>query len=194
MSQDIATPSSPDIATKGNLYDALYDFVAMYAIPVMDGNNIFFSNRNRMSLPSGHEEYAVIDVLSSVRHGTATEKLIPGNGSEPDKLVIGSLFEYLVQVDLYSVDETARQRAMTLANVGMRVGPQFFNQYGCSFLYMDNPRDMAFVGDANQYVQRWMLTLRVTMPELTTVELPGFDSVAVERIENVDVHHPPTED
>ncbi|MDR2947122.1 MAG: hypothetical protein LBV79_10300 [Candidatus Adiutrix sp.] len=192
---DIATPINPAIATSGQLQDALYAFVLAYGIPAMDGANIYHANQNRMSLPDGLEEYATIYIMSPVRHGTAVEKLIPGEGEAADRLSITSLFEYLVQIDFFSEDTRARQRAMTVANVGRSsIGPQFFRQYGVSLLYVDDPRDMAFVGDAQQYVQRWMLTLRVTMPEITTVEFPGFEEAEISRLENVDVHHPPTEE
>lgn len=204
MSQaDIATPTNPAIATTGQLQDALYDFVMFYGLPALDGANIYHANQNRLSLPEGLEEYATIYVMSPVRHGTAVERMIPGEDTAPDNLSITALFEYLVQIDFYSVDARARQRAMTVANIGRSsIGPQFFQKYGVSLLYVDDPKDMAFVGDTQQYVQRWMLTLRVTMPEVTTVEFPGFDVVDLGGeqhgrpgfFENVDVHHRPTEE
>ena len=192
MSRDEATPTNPAVATTGTLQDALYDFALVYGLPALDGARVFHANQNRMSLPPAMEEYAVIDVLTAVRRGTAVSYMIPGEGGEPDKYMVGSLFEYLVQIDFYSEDEKARQRAMTVANIGRSsMGPRFFRRYGCSLLYAGDPRDMAFVGDANQYVQRWMVELRVTMPEMTTVDLPGFDTVAISRVEDVDAHHKP---
>lgn len=191
MSQDIAIPSSPSIATRGDLYTCLYDFVQTYALPSLDPQNIYMANQNRFSLPEDLEDYAVIDVITSIRHGTAIEQIIPGEGDAPDKLLIGSLFEHLVQVDFYSQGDFAQQRAITIANVGMRVGPQFFNQYGCSLLYMNDPRDMTIISESNQYVSRWILELRATIPIYTLVDLPGFDSAVISRIENVDVHHKP---
>ena len=189
---DIAQPINPAIATIGQLKNALYDFVLMYGIPTMDGANIYHANQNRMSLPDDLEEYATIYVASPVRHGTAVERTIPGEGETPDQLAIVSLFEYLVQIDFFSEDDLARQRAMVLSNIGRSsIGPQFFNQYDVSLLYVDDPRDLTFVGDAQQYVQRWMLTLRVTMPEITNVELQAFNEAHTSRVEDVDMHHKP---
>lgn len=191
---EMALPINPEIATTGRLKDALFSFVAMYGIPDFPAQNIYHANQNRMSLPADLEEYATIYILSPIRHGTPVETLIPGEGNAPDKLAITSLFEYMVQIDFYSSGNAARERALVLANIARSsIGPQFFQQFGVSLLYADDPSDLTFVGDAQQYVQRWMITLRVTMPETTTVELPGFDVVAINRLENVDVHHPPLE-
>lgn len=194
MSQNIAQPSNPAIATTGQIMDALCDFVLAYGSPAgtvpLPGDNIYFANQNRESLPPESEEYATIYIGNGVRHGTAVEVCIPGVDDAPDKLGLASLFEYMVQIDIYSWTQAARERAMTLANLGRSsIGPQHFNNYKCSLLYVDDPRDMTGVGDAQQYVQRYMLTLRVTITELTTVDLEAFDTVKITRLENVEVHH-----
>ena len=194
MSQDIAFPVSPALASPGKLKDAIYDFICAYALPALLPENVFWANQNRQALPAGLEDFCSLYIVSQSRHGTSVEYLIPSMDSYPDRVAIASLFEYLVQIDFYSNSlNYARNRAMTIANVGRSsIGPQFFNQEkygGCSLLYTDDPRDMTGVMDSQQYVQRFMLQLRCTMPEITTVELPGFDFAEMNRVENVEVHH-----
>ncbi len=193
MSQDIAIPTSPVRVSTGRLRDAVYDFTAMYAIPEIDQENIFWANQNRMSLPAGIEDFISLYIVSQVRHGTAVECTIPGVGNEPDRIGIVSLFEYLIQIDIYSNSlNYARDRAMTIANIGRSsIGPLFFNQYDCSLLYVDDPRDMTAIMDSQQFVQRYMVQLRCCMPEATTVNFDTFDTAYITRIENVDVHHKP---
>lgn len=202
---DVAFPANPAIATTGKLRDALVNFVCAYALPIMPPDNVFFANQNRQSLPAFSEEFASIYIVSQIRHGTSVERPIPGTGEAPDLLEIISLQEYLIQIDLYSNGQHARQRAMTITNVcGSSIGPLFFNQEqygGCSLLSCDDPRDMTGIMDSQQYVQRFMIQLRCTMPEITTVELPGFDEVVMGGLpdgsggmrpgyfENVEVHH-----
>lgn len=194
MSQ-IAQPSNPALASNGRLKDAVYDFTSMYALPSVDPDNIFWANQNRAALPAGIEDFISLYLVSQVRHGTPVEILIPGEDITPDKLGISSLYEYLIQIDFYSNSlNYARDRAMTIANIGRSsIGPQFFNQPqygGVSLLYVDDPRDMTVVMDSQQFVQRYMVQLRCTQPEITTVEFQAFDVVELNRVENVDVHHP----
>ncbi len=194
MSQDVAFPVSPALVTPGRLKDATYDFVCTYAIPSVLPENVFWANQNRAALPAGLEDFCSLYIVSQVRHGTPVEFVLPGDDVMPDKIGIYSLFEYLVQIDLYSNSlNYARERAMTIANIGRSsIGPQFFNQEkygGCSLLYVDDPRDMTGVMDSQQFVQRFMVQIRCTMPEVTTVELQGFDEVKITRIEDVNVHH-----
>lgn len=193
MSQAIAQPTNPERVPVGRLKDAIYDFTAMYALPAVSTDNIFWANQNRAALPAGLEDFISLYIVSQVRHGTAIEALVLGEEGNPDKIGIQSLFEYLIQIDLYSNSlNFARDRAMTIANVGRSsIGPQFFNQYGCSLLYVDDPRDMTAVMDSQQYVQRYLVQIRCTMPEVTTVEMQMANTVAMERVELVDAHHKP---
>jgi len=126
------------------------------------------------------------------RAGTTSAGPGPGLSPGPGVSLVVGLLEVSVQVDFCAEDDTARQRAERLAVAARSsLGVDFLNQYGFSPLYADDPRDISFVGDARQFVRRWMLTVHLcgTQGAGLTVDVSWFDRAAIARIENVDVHH-----
>ncbi|MDR2075641.1 MAG: hypothetical protein LBP61_01720 [Desulfovibrio sp.] len=194
MSQaDIARPFNPAPLPEAGIYKAVQSFVLAYALPALDPANVIQGWQNRASLPPGTNDYAVISVLFDLRHGSIVETF---RADDPDPAIPGvltlrGLIEVSVQVDFCAENDTARQRARRLALVTRSsVGVRFFNERGMSALYADDARDISFVGDANQFVRRWMTTLHLTLVEGVSVNLDYFDRAKISRIENVDVHHP----
>lgn len=194
MMSDIQNPQA---LTEAKVYEACRAFVAFAA--AVPPERIVQGWQNHAALPAGTNEYAVVSVLSSRQHGTSVETFAAPNPdpAEPGRLTVQGLMELTVQIDFCSEDDDARRRADSLA-VATRssLGVSFFNDYGLSALYADDPRDISFVGDARQFVRRWLVTIHLcgggdnhdSGPGLT-VEAPFFDRAAVSRIENVDVHH-----
>ena len=94
--------------------------------------------------------------------------------------------------DPHTGRDFARRRAQSIETVARSsLGPQFFAQYDMGCLYATDARDLSFVGDAEQYVSRWMTTIRLSFVTAVSAELPWFDAVNLKRLENVDVHHKP---
>lgn len=194
MSQDIARPANPAPLTEANIYEAVRQFINIYALPEIPVEHIIQGWQNRMSLPTGTNEFAVMSIIFDTQHGTTVETFEAQN---PDKTVPGiltvkGLVELAVQVDICSETDVARQRARRLAVVTRSsIGVQHFNEWGLSALYAEDVRDLSFVGGEKQYVRRYMTTLHLSINEGVTVAFPYFDTAKTSRVENVDVHHKP---
>ncbi|MDR0339549.1 MAG: hypothetical protein LBH65_04660 [Desulfovibrio sp.] len=195
MSQtDIARPANPAPVSEADVYAAVRAFVMAYALPALAPENVVQGWQNRAALPPETNEYAVISILFDTQRGTAVEEYA-WDRQAPEKtgsLAVKGLIEIAVQIDFCSEDDTARQRARRLATLTRSsVGVRFFHDWGMSALYADDARDISFVGDAKQFVRRWMTTLRLTITEGVSAEFEAFGRAAVSRLENVDVHHNP---
>ena len=192
MTQDTARPANAAPLKEPFVYEAVRQFVATYALPALPVAHIVQGWQNRASLPPGTNDYAVMSILFDAQHGTTVETF---EATNPDKTADGvmtlkSLIELHIQVDFCSEDDAARQRARRLAVVTRSpVGVQFFGDYGMSALYADDVRDLSFIGDAKQFVRRYMTTLHLAITEGVTVEFPYFDTAELDRVEDVGAHH-----
>lgn len=194
---DIARPSNQEPLDEAGIYAACKAFVLTYGLPALAPDNIIQGWQNRAALPAGTNEYAVVSILFDRQHGTTVETFAASesNTVPPGKVTASALVEVNVQIDFCSKNDTARTRTRRLALVARSsLGVQFFNDRGMSCLYADDARDISFVGDAQQFVRRWMTTLRLTLWEGVSADFDYFNRVAISRLENVDVHHPPTGD
>lgn len=193
--KDIARPFNPAPLSEADIYTACKDFVLAYGLPALPPDNVIQGWQNRAALPAGTNEYAIISLLFDTQHGTTVEtfKADAPDTAPPGQITAKALVEVQAQIDFCSRDDAARQRARRLAVVTRSgIGVQFFNDRGLSCLYADNARDISFVGDAKQFVRRWMTVLHLTLWEGVTADFDYFNRVSVSRLENVDVHHPPT--
>ena len=195
-------PLSFKAVDEPDVYRAVYDFIETFGLPAMADapktGRIFRGWSNRMSLPHDNE-YAVMSIISHFRRGTNIEIFDASQAAidEDGVLTTAELILCDVQIDFCSDSHTgrdfARRRAQAIETVARSsLGPQFFAKYGMSCQYATDARDLSFIGDATQYVSRWMTTVRVSFWTAVSAELPWFDAVNLKRIENVDVHHPPT--
>lgn len=187
---DIARPANPVQITETDVYEAVRQFIAAYALPAIPISNIIQGWQNRSSLPPGTNEDAVMSILQDTQHGTTltflSDTLDTGNFDAK------ALIELHVQVDICAEGDVARQRAQRLAIITRSpIGTQFFDELGLSAWYADDVRDLSFIGDANQFVRRYMTTLHLGIHEGVTVDFEYFNRATLERIENVDVHHKP---
>ena len=195
-------PLNPSAVDEPDVYRAVYDFIAAYGLPEMlpapKTGRIFRGWSNRMTLPQDNE-YAVMSIISHTRRGTNIETFDASQAAidEDGVITTSELVLCDVQIDFcsdpHSGRDYARRRAQAIETAARSsLAPQFFAQYNMSCLYADNARDMSFVGDARQYVSRWMTTVHLSFVTAVSAELPWFDAVNLKRLENVDVHHPPT--
>jgi hypothetical protein len=191
---DVARPTNPAPLDETSVYEAVRDFVRAFTFPSLEAANVIQGWQNRASLPPGTNDYAVISILFDLRHGTTVEDYA-WNKAAPEeigRLSVKALIELAVQVDFCADRDIARQRARRLATVTRSsIGVQFFNDRRMSALYADDARDISFVGDANQFVRRWMTTLHLTLTEGVSAQFDAFDKASMSRLENVDVHHKP---
>ena len=185
---DIARAENPTPIVEGDIYKACKAFILAYALPALDPAHVIQGWQNRAALPPATNEYAVMSILYDKQHGSTVMLTDRDSGLT----AIKGLIEVAVQIDFCSDDDTARQRTRRLAIVTSScAGVHFFHDYGLSALYADDARDISFVGDAKQFVRRWMTTLHLTLIEGVVVDFGYFDHVEMNRVENVNVHHKP---
>lgn len=179
-----------------NFRAALFEFITQFAAPVIDKSAIFYGNQNNIALPENND-YIVFSYLSSVRHGTNSERWEKTDGN--DYLYLSNTTEVIVQIDCYAVTTNgndginAMLRAQALETVARSTaGVQFFNDRGISLLYADDPRDTTIVGDSDNYVRRSTLMIHLSMQSQIKVSMGFFSAVDVD-LKNVDVSYPPKE-
>lgn len=176
-----------------DLYAAVYDFIAKFALPALPPENILRGWQNYSHLPSRTNDYAVISILGSNRVGTTVETY-DATKAAPDEdgiLTADELVQVRVQIDFCSgTDDLALRRAQCIENVARSsVGSRFFKDYGIGCNFATNPMSLSFIGGENQNVRRWSLDLHLSHKTSVKVHLPWFDKVNLERVENVEEHH-----
>lgn len=148
-------------------------------------------------LPKDSQEYAVLTLLSTVRHGTNYHKYAFAEGDTGLVNTVSRMAEHMVQVDFCSAfpkqtEEAARIRAEILETLTRDlVAVDFFASYGFSACYADDVRPLPFQNESEQWVARYAVTMHLSGWTETPVELESFEDVNL-YLENVDVHHPVT--
>lgn len=180
---------TPAIVSDDDLYGAVYAFLAGCCTPALDPQNIIRGWENRVSLPPGTEEYAVMTIVKHQRHGTTVE----GEGTEPGTLELRELVEVTVRLDFCSAGDNARRRAQTVETLARSpAGANWFRRrHGLGCLYADAPADRSFAGTGEQFVRRWTTALHLTHWRVLALREDFFTTARLTRLENVDVHHPP---
>lgn len=183
-------PTTPPILhDNGAVYEAVYDFIALFAVPSVAPQNIIRAWQNRAHPPANSKEQIIITALSHERRGSNVE--IYG----VDTMMSKELVVCRVQIDCYSEKpETARARAQSVAHAARSsVGIRFFAQRGIGCQRAADCRDFSFVDETQQFLPRWTTELFLSFTNIIEYEQPTFDAVNV-TIEDVDVHHsPPTQ-
>lgn len=192
-------PQNPTSLTAPDVYGAVFDFINAFVVdPPLDV--ILRGDQNRSALPSGTNDYAVMTVISEARRGSSV-KTLSDNSLTIQKLVLCD-----VQIDIRSDDGPRAQNAASLIELWARdeFGIRFFKNYSISVTGATSPQDLTFVDESNQFVKRFMVTLNLEYWVSTSIEAPSFETVSIKQndpvvapenyFENVDVHHPPTED
>ena len=149
--------------------------------------------QNRAALPAS-SSVVIITLLEAVRHGTNVHtRQIPEGAGLTDTLSM--LTEYVVQVDFCGTDEekVVAQAAQLVAFGRDAVATDFFKTYNLRPLYAENARALPFENEARQWVTRYSVTLRLAGWVNLPRTIDAFDAVTI-ATENVDVHHPITDE
>lgn len=185
-------PSSPP-----DVYAAFYDFILAYGMPSIPPANIYRGWQNRSALPPDSNEYAVMSILGTTRRGTTVDDFDIQNvpDDEPEKYVLRTMYEAIVQVDCCSDTDVARQRTYSLETAFRSfVGVSFFKAYGITAQYCSPIREMSSVDGSDQFVRRYSIDFHIEYWAGVDVGSAWFIDAKLERLENVDVHHPATEE
>lgn len=149
------------------------------------------------ALPKDSQEYAVLTLLATQRHGTNFHDYAFAKGDSGLVNTVSRMAEHMVQVDFCSAypqqtEEAARIRAEILETLTRdRVATAFYATYGFSACYAEDVRPLSFQNEAEQWVGRYSVTLHLSGWTNTPVDIESFSDVNL-YLENVDVHHPVT--
>lgn len=180
---------SPKIVSMPDVLTAVYDYVLAYGLPAMHSDNIYRGWQNRAALPPNTNEYAIISFVSNVRRGTSVETLeIKGvKDAEPETYTVATYYEATVQIDCCSDSDAGRQRATMLSNFARsHIGVAAFKAHGISIIDASAPSDISMVDEAHQFVQRTMLTLRLSYWVTGAVDTAWFNDVNLIGVHDVD--------
>lgn len=173
-----------------DIYKAFFEYVAIFATPIMNQDNIIIGWQNRSYLPVDTNEYAVITVIDTKRRGTNVHEWYDDVTLPHDTIVKEmELVESGIQIDFCSNNDNAEMRARSIELVTRsEFGVKFFKTYNIAPLYADGTRDISFVDQSQQYVRRFMTTVYVSYWVNTTFKVTSFNEADI-YFENVDVEH-----
>lgn len=181
--------TTPTALEMPDIYTAVFDYIATFALPALDEKNIYRGWQNRAALPPDTNEYAVYTIISTVRHGASVEELnIKGVADDqPEIIKVGTYYETAVQIDCCSDSDNARQRATMLANFARSsVGVNFFKKYGLSIIDSDSPSEITMFDESNQFVPRYMITLRLSYWVVGEIGMTWLNDVNFLGVRDVD--------
>lgn len=147
------------------------------------------------ALPKDSQEYAVLTLLSTTRHGTNVHQYTYADGDTGLVDTVSRMAEHMVQVDFCSAypqqtEDVARIRAEIMEMLTRdRVATAFYATFGFSSCYAEDVRPMPFQNEAEQWVTRYIVTLHLSGWTATNIDQASFNEVGL-YLENVDVHHP----
>lgn len=188
-------PLSPAVISEADVLTAVYAFVLAYALPAMDAANIVQGWQNRVSLPAGVNDFAVIAPITRIRRGTDIESFDASTAAadEDGTLSESEMIQTTFQIDLCSDINSgnAERRAQALETVARSyLGTRFFEDYGIACHYGSDVRRVPTLDDSNQYLERCLLTLTLAYWTTVSAEVPWFSAVNLIP-KNVDVIYPP---
>jgi hypothetical protein len=171
---------------------AAYEFIREYALckagSALADDRIFRGYQNRVSLPTGINDFVVYYVQQAAQRGTAYEAYSPDN----EIRVIGQHWTVDVQINFWSHDDRGYERAMSLGTIGRTsLATEFFMQHYHNVIEVSGPRESPAVSEANQYVNLSAVTLKLEFDTYVSTEQPGSNARIRQHIEDVDAHHPP---
>lgn len=175
---------NPVIST-ADIYTAVSDFISKFAVPTFPETNIFCAVQNRYTLPKDSNEYAILQILRQSRRGRNITNFDASKAqhNEDGLLTASELVEVEVQVDFYSSDDMARDRAQTIETLcSDGVACDFFKKYGIGCLYATDIQNLSSIGDSDQYVNRFMTVLHLSYWHNVRTELPWFSHADVHAV------------
>lgn len=181
--------TSPEALETPDIYSAVFDYVAAFALPALDEKNIYRGWQNRSALPPDTNEYAVISIISNVRHGSSVEELeIKGVADDkPELIKVGTYYEVAIQIDCCSDSDYARQRAAMLSGFARSsVAVSFFKKYGLSVIDASDPAEITMTDESDQFVPRSMITLRLTYWSVSAIGMTWFNDFNLVGVKDVD--------
>lgn len=185
---------NPSTLKMPDVHAAVYEYVLKFGLPAMLPENIYRGWQNHSALPPTTNEYAVISFVSNVRHGTSVETLeIQGaDDDKPEIINVATYYDATVQIDCCSDSDTGRQRATMLSNFARsQIGVTFFKAHDISIIDASAPADISMSDESNQFVQRTMLTLRLSYWAIGAVDTAWFNDFNLIGVKDIDAYYKP---
>lgn len=179
---------------EADVYAAAREFVLAYALPALATENVFPQWPDNAAFPEGTEGFAVISVVSVSQHGTTLEGF-QVDEADAGMLTLQGLLRISVRLEFCGDGNLSRQRAQRLAVAARSsAGVRFFTDRGMSALYADDVREQCFTDESKQHVRTYAVTLHVSLWSGVCTGFEYFDTARVSRLENIDEHHPVTQE
>ena len=188
MSQAQSPIHEPYTVGMPDVYAAVRDFVAAWALPPLDASRIVRGLRDKTAVPPDSGEYAVITILADNRRGTNVSGFTTNPATREDGVLTRSqLVVCDVLAEFYGDAETARHRALVIETAARdEFATRFFAPYGIAPLYADATREIA-PGEG------YATTLHVSYWVRLSAGADWFDNANVHLLAEVDTYYP-TED
>lgn len=180
---------TPSTLNMPDVHAAVYEYVLKFGLPTMLPGNIYRGWQNRSALPPTTNEYVVISFISNVRHGSSVETLeFKGVADDkPEIINVATYYDATIQIDCCSDSDAGRQRATMLSNFARsQVGVTFFKVHDISIIDASAPADVTMSDESNQFVQRTMLTLRLSYWVTGAVNTAWFNDFNLIGVKDVD--------
>jgi hypothetical protein len=168
-----------------NFREAVFDFIAKFAAPVIPEENIIWGNQNEITLPES-ADYIIYSPLNTVRHGTGVESF----DKNKNTVTVEETIEIPVQIDCYANGNSGRDgmetffRAQALETIARSLtGSDFFKRYNLGILYAENVRNLSSVDENNRMHPRWSVTIHLSACSVIQADQDFFDAVNLNLIE-----------
>lgn len=173
-----------------DILGAVNDFILAYVgnneVTKLSQDQIFRGWQNYvLTTPSQSQEYAIITLLNTIRHGTNIHARRNASGDTGLINTISRYAEHMVQVDFCSAypnqtEENARIRAEILEMLTRdSLAVNFFKQYGLSSCYADDLVSMPFQDESESWVARYIVTMHLSGWTATNIFEESFEEVKI---------------
>jgi hypothetical protein len=181
---------------------AVYEFTLWAGVASdgsrLQGKDVFHGMQNRVALPAGTDEYAVIVHQGSAKQGTGFYKRDPGTGEDVSVLHWTADYQIVFHSGKF---ERAFERATAFETLGCSPeGCRFFKGYGMNVIDASGLRDVSAQIDADQWVYMVQTALKVEYGSAMPMGSEAAERLNVEAapaegryFEDADAHHPPKE-
>ena len=169
--------------------NAIYDYLAKYIYPAIDGDCIQYGNQNNVVLPEDTNDYCIFFIENGTQTATTIEEYDPTK----EQLTLKGKKEIIFRVDLYAnsvngnTNNVAFERAQNLQTIfKSSVSVRQLKEMGLTPLYADDPSDTTInSNDSENYLFRWTVRLHCYINHSITLSEEGFDKKPVIKLNSI---------
>lgn len=156
----------------------MYDYIAKFS--KIQPDYIFIAAANNAVLPPSSNNFAIINLLSSIDYGT-NGRTITTSDNDSDVLTTTSLKKITVQVDVYGNTIHGAMADMELLRSLWRdpIACDFFETLQISPLTVTAARHFTDPDSSDQFVERFSADFTLSAWQLVNMNIQTFDNVSL---------------